>query len=30
MPVLMPWASQLDGITQVWLPGKAFGEALQT
>jgi hypothetical protein len=30
MPVLMPWASQVDGVTQVRLPAKAFGEALQT
>jgi hypothetical protein len=30
MPGLMPWASQVDEITQIRLPGKAFGEGLQT
>jgi hypothetical protein len=25
----MPWASQVDEITQIRLPGKAFGEGLQ-
>jgi hypothetical protein len=30
MPVLMPWASQVDGVTQVRLPGKAFGDACRS
>ena len=28
MPVLMPWASEVAAIMQVWFPGQAFGEAL--
>lgn len=28
MPVLMPWAGEVQAIIQVWLPGQAFGEAL--
>jgi beta-glucosidase len=28
MPVLMPWADQVDAIIYAWLPGQAFGAAL--
>jgi beta-glucosidase len=28
MPVLMPWAEQVDAIVYAWLPGQAMGEAL--
>ena len=28
MPVLMPWADDVQAIVQVWLPGQAMGEAL--
>jgi len=27
-PVLMPWATDVAAILQVWFPGQAFGEAL--
>ena len=28
MPVLMPWAPEVQAIIQAWLPGQAMGEAL--
>jgi beta-glucosidase len=28
MPVLMPWAADVQGIVFAWLPGQAMGEAL--
>jgi beta-glucosidase len=28
MPVLMPWADQVQAIVYAWLPGQAMGEAL--
>jgi beta-glucosidase len=28
MPVLMPWAADVDAIIQAWLPGQAMGEVL--
>ena len=28
MPVLMPWADDVQAIVQAWLPGQAMGEAL--
>ncbi len=28
MPVLMPWAGQVDAVLFAWLPGQAMGEAL--